>query len=166
MTLNSKDSIPEIMRPNWTGIKIENFSVKFGHIIKFESDSIELEAIVLDFSEDEDGQWVGVCFINDNQLFGRQIPNGMVSATCLDLLDLTYIQINTLVDYTIIDSLKLNKSKIGIGSRSPVTGFSEIKRDFERGIKQREKKQTPCEKKITDLNPVRECYFNIGEIKN
>ena len=166
MTSNSSEAIPEMMQPNWVGIENEKNPVKFGQILKFDNDTIELKTIVLDFSEDEAGQWIGVCFIDKNRLFGRQIPNGMIKSTCLDLLDLTYIQKDALVDYVIVETLNVNKSKIGIGSESPATDFSEIKRDFDRGIQQRKKEQTPCDKGITDLNPVRECYFDIEKIKN
>ena len=44
--------------------------------------------------------------------------------------------------------------------------FLEIKRDFDKGIEQRKKEQTSCDDGLTDLNPVRECYFNIEKIKN
>jgi len=166
MTSNSTESIPEMMQPNWTGIDIENLPVKFGQIIKFDNDSLTLNAIVLDFSEDEGGQWIGICFIDSNRLFGRQIPNGMINTTCLDLLDLTYIQKDSLLDYEIVETVRVNKTKIGIGSQSTATNFDEIKRDFNWGIEQRKKEQTPCDEEITALNPVRECYFDLEKIKN
>jgi hypothetical protein len=166
MTSNSSESIPEIMQPDWTGLEIESFPVKFGQILKFDNDSTELKAVVLDFSENEDGQWIGVSFINQNRLFGRQIPSGMVSTKCLDLLDLTYIKKDALIDYEIVETISVNKTKVGIGSQSLATNFSEIKRDFDRGIQQRKKEQTPCDRGLTELNPVRECYFDIEKIKN
>lgn len=155
-----------MMQPDWTGLDIEKFPVKFGQILKFDNDSIDLNAIVLDFSEDEAGQWIGVSFINQNRLFGRQIPSGMTNTNCLDLLDLTYIIIDALNDFEVLETIEVNKTKVGIGSQSPVTSFSEIKRDFDRGIEQRKKEQTPCNKELMDLNPVRECYFDIEKIKN
>ncbi len=162
----SSETIPELMQPDWTGLEIENFPVKFGQILKFRNDSTELMAIVLDFSEDEGGQWIGVSFIDQNRLFGRQIPSGIINTKCLDLLDLTYIQKDALINYEVVASITVNKTKVGIGSQSPATSFSEIIRDFERGIEQRKKEQTPCDKGITDLNPVRECYFDVEKIKN
>nr|MBI1229200.1 hypothetical protein [Cytophagales bacterium] len=82
----SSESIPEMMQPNWTGLNIESFPVKFGQILKFDSDSAKITAIVLDFSEDEGGQWIGVSFIDQNRLFGRQIPSGMINTNVLTFL--------------------------------------------------------------------------------
>ena len=48
MTTTSSESIPEMMQPNWTGLDIESFPVKFGQILKFDNDSVEITAIVLD----------------------------------------------------------------------------------------------------------------------
>ena len=140
--------------------------MKFGQILKFNSDSTEITAIVLDFSTDEGGQWFGVSFIDQNRLFGRQIPSGLINTKCLDLLDLTYIQRDALIDFEVLETISVNKEKVGVGSQSPATNISEIKRDFDRGIEQRKKEQTPCDKGLTDLNPVRECYFDIKKIKN
>ena len=166
MTRPSSESIPEMMQLNWTGLAIESFPVKFGQILKFNSDSTEITAIVLDFSTDEGGQWFGVSFIDQNRLFGRQIPSGLINTKCLDLLDLTYIQRDALIDFEVLETISVNKEKVGVGSQSPATNISEIKRDFDRGIEQRKKEQTPCDKGLTDLNPVRECYFDIKKIKN
>lgn len=166
MPSNSSESIPEIMQPNWKGLEIESFPVKFGQILKFHNENTELKAVVLDFSEDEDGQWIGVSFIDQNRIFGRQIPSGMINTKCIDLLDLTYFQPDALIDYEVVETIAVNKTKVGIGSQSSATNFSEVKRDFDKGIQQRKKEQTPCDKGLTDLNPVRECYFDIEKIKN
>jgi hypothetical protein len=166
MTTTSTESIPEMMQPNWTGLDIDSFPVKFGQILKFDNDSAEIKAIVLDFSEDEGGQWIGVTFIDQNRLFGRQIPSGLINTKCLDLLDLTYIQRDALIDFEVLETIAVNKTKVGIGSQSPATNFSEIIRDFDWGIQQRKKEQTPCDKGLTDLNPVRERYFDIEKINN
>lgn len=153
------------MQPDWTGVSIDDIPVKFGQVLQFSNDTIQLKAIVLDFDEDEGGKWVGLCFIHNNQLFGRQIPGGMMNTTCLDIMDLTYIQTEALNDYIVIEAISVNKNKLGIGMRSPATSTSEIIRDYQRGIEQRKKEQTPCDKIQTDLNPVRECYFDIEKIK-
>lgn len=166
LTTTSSESIPEMMQPNCTGLNIESFPVKCGQVLKFNSDGVEMTAIVLDFSEDEGGQWIGVCFIDRNRLFGRQIPSGLINTKCLDLLDLTYIHKEALIEFELLDTIPVNKQKVGIGSQTPATSFSEIKREFDRGIQQRKKKQTPCDKGLTDLNPVREFYFDIEKIKN
>jgi len=166
MTSNSSDSIPENMQPNWTGIDIDKIPVRFGQALKFKNDSLDLTAVILDFDEDEGGKWVGLCFIDRDKLFGRQIPKGMINTTCLDLLDLTYIQIDGLHDFEIVETLNLNKNKIGIGSISTAKNLTELARDFNDGIEQRKKEQTPCNKGLTNFNPVRECYYDIGKIKN
>lgn len=166
MTKNSSKSIPEMMQPNWRGLNIDSFAVKFGQILQFDSDSAKITAIVLDFGEDDGWQWIGVSFIDQNGLFGRQIPSGLINTKCIDLLDLTYVRKDALPDYEVVEIISVNKTKVGIGSRSTATTLSEIKRDFDRGIEQRKKEQTPCDKGLTDLNPVRECYFDIEKIKN
>ncbi len=112
MTSNSSESIPEIMQPDWTGLEIGSFPVKFGQILKFDNESAQFKAIVLDFSEDEVGQWIGVSFINQNRLFGRQIPRGMMNTKCLDLIDLTYIKKDALIDYYVIETIAVNKLKV------------------------------------------------------
>lgn len=166
MTSDRSESTPEMMQPDWTGIGIERLPVKFGQIIKINTDSVGLSAVVLDFDHDEGGHWIGVCFIDQNRLFGRQIPSGMINTKCLDLLDLTYIQIDALTDYEVLETIEVDRTQVGIGSISPVTNVSEILWDFEWGMEQRGKEQTPCDKGLLDLNPVRECFFDIEKIKN
>jgi hypothetical protein len=41
-----------------------------------------------------------------------------------------------------------------------------LKRTFDFGVEQRKKEQVPYNKGLTDLNPVRECYFELEKIKN
>lgn len=154
------------MQPDWKGISLDNIPVKFGQILQFSNDSIQLEAIILDFDEDEGGKWIGLCFIDNNRLFGRQIPSGIINTTCLDLLDFSYLQIDGLINFKVIQTMNINKTKIGIGAISPVRNLTELNRDFKHGIVQREKIQIPCGQGLTDLNPVRECYFEIEKIKN
>ena len=163
---NLNNSIPENMQPDWTGISLDNIPVKFGQILQFNQDSIKLTAIVLDFDEDEDGKWIGLCFLDNNRLFGRQIPSGLINTTCLDLLDFSYLQIDGLKNFNVIQTVSINKEKIGVGAISPVRNLTELERDFKHGIAQRKKEQTPCDQGLTDLNPVRECYFEIEKIKN
>ena len=55
MTTTSTEAIRKMMQPNWTRLDIESVLVKFGQILKFDNDSAEITAIVLDFSEDEGG---------------------------------------------------------------------------------------------------------------
>jgi hypothetical protein len=156
--------IPADMAPNWAGMDIDTLPVKFGQILKFEQDSFALNAIVLNFSKDEGGIWIGLCFIENNKLFGRQIPNGLINTTCLDLLDLAYLNLGGLKHYKITGELTVDRNNVGIGSDWPAENFNDLKNAFDFGIEQRKKKQTPCEKGLTDLNPVRECYFDMEKI--
>lgn len=159
------DSIPIMFRPDWTNVDIESIPVKFGQVLKLKNDSIPMNAIVIDFNEDEGGIWIGLCFIYNKRLFGRQITNGLSDSGCLDLLDLAYIQRKELHDFTVLETLELDKSKIGIGAIAPVANLSELKQYFQYGIEKRKKKRTPCDEGLTDLNPVRERYFEIEKIK-
>jgi len=165
-TVNTVEPVPEQFRPDWKGIDIDKLPVKFGQILKFEKDSNIIVAIVLDFNKDEGGIWIGLCLINNNKLFGRQIPSGFVNTKCLDLLDLAYLNIKGLEDYQITNDLTIDKNKVGIGSRSPVLDLDGLKRTFDFGVEQRKKEQVPYNKGLTDLNPVRECYFELEKIKN
>ncbi|MBS2101181.1 hypothetical protein [Carboxylicivirga linearis] len=161
-----KAPIPELMKPDWNGIDTSVLPIKFGHCLKFNLDSIQRTAIVIDFKEEGSGIWIGLCFLNNDQIFGRQIPSSIINPDCLDLLDLSYLHINALENFQIIESYDINKDKIGIGSVSPVTSLSELNRDYLLGIEQRKKPQIPYNKNLTGINVVRECYFNIEKIKN
>ncbi len=164
-TSSLSETVPPSMQPDWTGISVDDIPVEFGQVLKFENDSIVFTAVVLDFNQDEGGKWIGLCFVDNNRLFGRQIPNGIVNTICLDLLDFSYLQIDGLSDFQIVETLKIDKNKVGIGLISPVLNLVELNRDYNYGIEQRKKEQTPYDKRLTDLNPVRECYFNIEKIK-
>lgn len=164
--VDNDEQIPIEMQPDWKGFEIHKLPVKFGQILQFKIDSIIINAVVIDFDKDEGGIWIGLCFINNNKLFGRQIPNGLINTKCLDLLDLAYLNINGLEEYQIVDNLKIDKNKVGIGSSSPVSDLLALKRTFDYGIEQRKKEQVPYNKGLTDLNPVRECYFEIVKIIN
>ncbi|MCT4648012.1 MAG: hypothetical protein N4A74_23690 [Carboxylicivirga sp.] len=163
---NSSKLVPIDMQPNWSGVPLDNVPVKIGQILKFKNETIELTSVVLDFDQDEGGIWIGLCLINNNKLFGRQIPSGLINTTCLDLLDFSYLQLDGLKDYTVIDSINVKKNAVGIGSVSPVLDLVELKRNFDSGIKQRKKIQTPCEDVFAGIDAVRECYFDLSNIKN
>jgi len=165
-TVKTVEQVPVDMLPDWKGIDTDKLPVKFGQILKFEKDSNIINAIVLDFDKDEGGIWIGLCLINENRLFGRQIPSGLINTKCLDLLDLTYLSLEGLGQYQVVANLTIDKYKVGIGSISPVSDFDGLKGTFDYGIEQRKKEQTPYNKGLTDLNPVRECYFEIGKIEN
>lgn len=154
----------DFFRPDWTGIDTAKMELKVGQVIKFEIDSQQVSAIVLDFDSDEGGVWYGMCLLNNNNLFGRQIPSGLMGADCVDLLDMTYLNHNDMEQYETVGYLNIDIKKVGIGSISPVSNYSEIFSSFTFGLKQRKKKQTPCGEGLADVNAVRECYFDIEKI--
>jgi hypothetical protein len=162
----SRDSIPSVMRPNWEGINVDSLPVKFGQILRFEKDTNSVDAIVLDFDKDEKGIWVGLCLLNKNRLFGRQIPSGLVNTGCIDLLDLTYLNIEALEKYKEVELLNIKREEVGIGSIAPALSLEELHQSFEFGVDQRKKKQTPCNTELTNSDAIRECYFELEKIKN
>ncbi len=66
--------------------------------------------------------------------------------------------------YEIIETINVDRDKVGIEATRGATNFTEIKRCYDWGIEQRKKEQSPCDKGLTDLNPVRECYFSPKKI--
>lgn len=157
-------SIPAIMQPGWEGIETDNLPVEFGQILNFETRNGNISAVVIDFDNDEDGVWIGLCFINSGELFGRQIPNAAKNMECLDLLDLTYLSVEGLSNYSEKGRLSLDRSKIGVGSRSSANDLSVLESNFNRGLEQRRKQQTPCDQGLFDEHVVRECYFKLDKI--
>ncbi|WP_196894765.1 hypothetical protein [Aureivirga marina] len=156
-------NIPVNMQPEWQNIESNKMPLKFGQIIEIEN--IEIKSIVLDYNEDESGVWIGLCPINENKLFGRQIPQNLINSTCLDLLDFVYIQIKDLKNYKKIELLDIDINKVGIGNIYPISNEYELKDFFNSGIEERKKEQTPCNEGLTGLNPVRECYFDLSKIE-
>ncbi|WP_207531814.1 hypothetical protein [Desertivirga arenae] len=159
------EEIPIEMQPDWKGIDISELPVKFGQILRFKKDSNVIDAIIVDFDKDERGIWIGLCFINKTKLFGRQIPSAWISSQCLNLLDLAYLNTDGLKQYEVISQIKVDRGKVGIGSITPVSNVNELMVEYENGIKQRKKKQTPCNEELTDEKSVRECYFDVETIK-
>lgn len=161
---NGSQDYKEIFSTNFGKIDDTNLQLKFGDLVEFEIDNQKINAIVLDISQEENENWFGICFLNKNQLFGRRIPNGYVG-DCIDLFDLTFINEKGLKNFKILEKLIIDFNKVGCGSNSPVNNLNEILRNYERGIKQRELMETPCDKKLRNLNPINECYFPLEKIK-
>ena len=162
----SSNSIPEIFKPNLEGIDVKKFPVEIGNVLEFKCENLNLVAIVLDFKIEQNKKYIGLCFVNENKLFGRQIPNGMINTTCIDLLDFSYLYLNSDLNYKKIKELNINKEKIGIGSLGFAENLDELKNSYILGINQRKKEHTPCDKNITNINAVNECYFEIEKYKN
>ncbi len=165
LTSETTEGIPTEMKPDWKGIDLNEMPVKFGQILRFEKDSNVINAIALDFDKDEGGIWIGLCFINKTNIFGRQIPSGWINTKCLDLLDLQYLNNEGLKQYQIIDQIKVNRDKVGIGLITPVSNVEDLMLEYKRGIEQRKKKQTSCDEGLIDEESVRECYFNVKKIE-
>ncbi|HOY14470.1 MAG TPA: hypothetical protein PLY70_15085 [Saprospiraceae bacterium] len=163
---NVSMSTPEIFQPNWEGITLSDFKFKFGDKVQFEVEKQKRIGLIVDFTEEEGGKWVGICFMNnENQLFGRQIPSGF-SNNCIDLLDISYLNENGFDELEIIGNYEIDKKKIGIGSKSPAANIHELERDFMHGIDQRKMRPTNCKTSKSMLNPVNECYFELQKIMN
>lgn len=154
---------PEFFQPNWQEINLSELIFKFGDKIQFEVAKQTRKGIIVDFSEDEGGKWIGICFMNNEKLFGRQIPSGF-SNNCVDLLDISYLNENGFDEIEIIGKYEIDKTKIGIGSKSPTSNKEELERDYQRGVERRIKQQTECGESIKMLNPVNECYFQLKNI--
>jgi len=157
----SSDAIPEIFKPQWEGVDSKGLPVQFGDVVSFAINDIIVKAIVLDVENDETGAWIGMCFLNKNKLFGRQIPNGY-SGNCIDLLDCTYIESSNLIEFDRVASKNIDINIVGIGSRSSAANYTDLLRDYNLGLTQRTKKQTKCNEDVLGLNPVHECYFDLN----
>ena len=118
----------------------------------------------MDIKKEDSNYWFGICFLNGNELFGRKIPQGF-SGDCIELYDLSYVKDESLKNFIVSKNIKLNYEIISAGSDSPITDLKDIERDYNLGIKNRKKPQTPCKEKLLELSPVNECYINIKKIE-
>jgi len=156
-------SVPEIFRTNYEKYKDKKFELQFGDLVQIHN--TKFKGIICDISEDEGGKWYGIIFMDSQErLFGRNIPSGF-SNDCIKLFDFTYLNQNGINSITKISNIRLDNSKIGIGSRSPATNKQELIRDYSNGIKKRKHKETPCIEKIKILDPINENYRVLDEIK-
>lgn len=153
-----------LFKPEWQGIETKFLPVQFGDVISFDINNTTANAIVLDFNKDEGGIWIGICFINNNKLFGTRIPSGY-NGDCVSLLDCAYLNSNALKQFKKIKTEIIDINKIGIGSTSSATNFDDLLASYTWGLKQRTKKQTPCNEDVFGINVVRECYFGLDDFK-
>ena len=163
-TENQPQNTPEIFLTNYGKIDDKNLKLKFGELIEFEINDQKINAVVLDIKQESNENWFGICFLNNNLLFGRKIPQG-IGGNCIYLYDLSFVNEKALNNYKILEKLKIDFTKVGFGSDSPVINQEQILRDYKYGIEQRKKKETPCEKKLELLDPTNECYFELNEIQ-
>ncbi len=162
---NETQNTPEIFSTNYGKIDDQNLKLKYGDIVELEINNQKIRALVLDIKNEESEFWFGLCFVQNNQLFGRRIPQGF-GGKCVELFDITYLNEKGLNHLKIVDKLKINFNIVGTGSNSPVMNEKEILRDFERGLELRNQKETPCDKKLGTLEPINECYIKLEKIRN
>lgn len=164
-TNQSNMQAQSLFQPNWEELNLSEFTYAFGDKIKFVFDNNERQGVIIDFSEDEGGKWYGICFLNKEELFGRQIPSGF-SGDCVDLLDVSYLNEAAIDMLSKIGTYDINIEKVGIGARNSASKLESLEGDYTRGIEQRNKEQTDCKKSSFALNPIHECYFLIDTILN
>jgi hypothetical protein len=167
---------PDIMKPNWDGIIIENLKFKIGDVITIFIKKQIYIGVVMDFNQDEAGVWYGISLsgnkfsvyndknINELNFFGRKIPSGF-EGYCIDCYDLLYINeeaINS--DVKTIHNFKIDIDKISIGSMCPIKNLKEVENQYLTGVKERLKKPTECGKDIFRTERVAERYFKLDNI--
>lgn len=161
---DSKFNIPEIFKTNYYKTKVNDLKFKYGDVVEFNVENQVVKSIIVDVKSDEMGNWIGLCFMKNGNLFGRKIPDG-ISGNCIELLDINYLNEKGFSDYQITSNEKLNFNKIGIGSSGSALNVKDIFRDYKRGIEERKKREASCVEKFRNLNPVNECYFSMQQIK-
>ena len=155
----------DITKVDWKGIDTNKLPLKFGDKIEFNVENEKIQGIVLDFNKDEDGIWYGICFLNDNKLFGRLIPDGTRNFECGEnMYDLFNLNEKALKNYKIIYHYNVDKEKIRIGGGFPSDNFYDLKLAHNQGINKRKLKMTPCKESLFDINAIHECYFDLKTI--
>jgi hypothetical protein len=158
---NSKKDQSIEPNPLWVELA-EELKLQFGQRVRINE---QIEAVVIDVTKDEGGIWYGLCYLNNNKLFGRQIPNGIIFTTCVDMLDATYLNESGINLINKLELIGLSNTSIRIGSESPATTMEDLIRSYKFGLERRKLKQTPFDEDIFGLNPVRECYLDLTKYK-
>ncbi len=157
--MNSND----FFNPNWENLNLADFKLSFGDIVSIKRDYQIIKGIVLDFSEDEGGKWYGICFLENDKLFGSKIPHGF-SNKFIDLLELIYLNETVISNLQHDGNFKIDLKKIGIGSKSVTENINFYIQQYNLGINQRIKTKTSWLTKVFSLSSPRKCYFDIKEI--
>lgn len=156
------NNVPEIFQTKYNEMKDQQFDFSFGDVVKV-NDS-EIRGIICDISKDEMGIGYGIIFISpDQKLFARSIPSGL-SVNCISLFDITYLNEKAKDAISFVEKVKVNFSRVGIGSRGAATNLADLITAFERGLEKRKQLETPCDKKMSLLDPVNENYQDISYI--
>lgn len=174
---NADNLHPDIMKPNWDGVKTEKLKVKIGDVVSIYFAKQYYVGVVMDFNQDVDGIWYGICLSNyrwiapnkknikELDFFARKIPSGF-SGNCIDCYDLTYLNENAITERSlkVFDNLKIDINKISIGANSPAKDLKQLETDYFNSIKARQQKPTNCGDDIMNPNRVAERYFKINNV--
>lgn len=152
-----------LFKPNWEKLNLVDFKLSFGDIVSIKHDRQLIKGIVLDFSEDEGGKWYGICFLENNRLFGSKIPHGF-SNKFIELLELIYLNESTISSLQIGKKTKVDLKKVKIGSKSVAKNIEFYIQQYSQGINQRIKVKNSPPSTLFSLNPLNECYFHIDKI--
>ncbi|MFK7932653.1 MAG: hypothetical protein AB8G22_04035 [Saprospiraceae bacterium] len=154
--------IPVMFQPDWTQLNCTEFIFSFGDEVIINTESQKINAIILDFSEDEMSKWYGVGLLNKRQLLGRKIPSGL-SKNSITLLDIFYLTEKLVNNLQKLDTHQVEQTQIGIGARCPITDISFLQKKYSKGIQQRNDLQTKSQTKVVGFQPI-ECYVSFSEI--
>lgn len=157
------DLHPDLMKPNWKGIKTEKLNLKIGDVVSIYPGKYCYIGVVMDFDQDEGGVWYGISLskyrwidpyqkkISDLDFFGKRIPSGF-TGDFIDCYDLLYINENIAnKQIIVIKNINIDVNKISIGSIRPITNLRQIETEHARQIKER-----------SNPNKSVERYFKIG----
>lgn len=159
------DLHPDLMKPNWKGIKTEKLKLKIGDIVAIYPSKYCYIGVVMDFDQDEGGVWYGISLskyrwidsyqkkISDLDFFGRRIPSGFTGnfVDCYDLLYINEDIVNKQI--IVIGNIDIDVNKISIGSICPITSLMQIETEYAKQIKER-----------VNSNKGDEKYFKIGNV--
>lgn len=167
---------PDIMKPNWDGIKTDKLKFKIGDVVSIFIDKQYYIGVLMDFNQDQAGIWYGICLSNyrwivPNQkdisvlnFFARKIPSGF-NGNCIDSYDLTYLNENSSSEnIRVVGNLKIDINKISIGASSPAKDLKQLEANYFNGIKVRQQKPTECGEEIMNPKRVAERYFKIENV--
>lgn len=142
-----------------------SFNLNFGDLLEVDLKNRKINSLVVDFVREDTNLIVGICLMNNDELFGRQIPDGLINTKCADMLDVVFIDKNSFKKFKVLKKVLLDTSKIQIGGQFPANDNTDIEMFYNLGIEKRKKEQTPCNKGIIDASSIRECYFALSKYR-
>ncbi|MEN2401307.1 hypothetical protein GKZ90_0016075 [Flavobacterium sp. MC2016-06] len=173
---NEKNLHPDLMKPNWDGIKTEKLKFKIGDVVSIFIDKQYYSGIIMDFDEDKGGIWYGISLsdyrwivpnkkkIKELNFFGRQIPSGF-GGDCINCCDLVYLnQKDVDKNIIVVNNIKIDINKISIGSIQPLGKLKEIETTYFQGMKARKRKSAECGEATLEPNRINDRYFKIEDV--